>query len=706
MLSSSALRGVVHQAEGARVRFAADLDLVEGFCVGAELEVGPSRRRILASEPGGLLELDDGPTLGSGPRGGQIVFPDEAPILAARLATGTPAGESLPEVSLRLATTRGTNALLERRGARVGLFITKGFGDLLEIGTQQRPDLFALAVVKPQPLYSRVIEVTERLAADGSVLTPLDEEALVEAARQAVADGIDCAAVALLHAYRNPAHELAVAARLKAEGLTHVSISSRLAGRPKILPRAETAVVNAYLSPAIEEYLRGVQGAIGEGRLHVMTSAGGLVGARHYKPKDSLLSGPAGGVVGAASSGRASGERHLIAFDMGGTSTDVSRIGEETHYRQMTEVGGARLMAPALAIETVAAGGGSICTFDGEQVGVGPQSAGAEPGPACYGRGGPLTLTDVNLLLGRISPERFAIPLDVDAARATAAELLTQVREATDPDLELDVLLEGLLAVADERMAEAIRRISIRQGYGLDDHALVAFGGAGAQHACSLATLLGVGRVLIPADAGILSALGLGAARLERFAERSLLLPLESAANELDGVFEALERQAVGQVAAEGVTASAIEVARRHVEMRLAGQEATLAVDWDSASDLAGLSAAFEARYVERYGYTPPSGQLEIESVRLVAVASADPIPTLAPPARSTAAVPGHQRAWLAGRWDDWPAYERGSLEPGASFVGPALIWETHSSTVVEDGWHGWIDGAGAIALERSEASA
>ncbi len=549
----------------------------------------------------------------------EVAFDEEAPVLAARLVTGTPAGEPLPDLAMRLATTRGTNALLERRGASVALFVTAGFGDLLAIGNQQRDDLFALAVEPRRPLYRAVVEVDERLSSDGSVLRPLETLELEAPARRLLDRGIDCAAVALLHAYRNPAHEKAVAQLLRGLGFRHVSVSASLAPRIQILPRAETAVVNAYLSDAIESYLEGVQAAIGGGTLHVMTSSGGLVGARRYPPKDSLLSGPAGGVVGAASAGAASGEELLIAFDMGGTSTDVSRFGGRFDYSRTTNVGGARLLTPSLAIETVAAGGGSICWFDATQVRVGPESAGASPGPACYGRGGPLTLTDVNLLLGRIAAERFVVPLDVPAAEAAADELLEQVRRGSGERLERETLLIGLLEIANERMAEAIRRISTRRGYGLMDHTLVAFGGAGGQHACALASMLAMRRVLVPVDAGILSALGLRAARLERFVERSVLAPLLEAEGHLEEWFGALGREAVERVEAEGVARAEIEVGRRSVEMRVEGQEATLTVDWPAHD---GLESAFAARYRTLYGYDPPRAGLEVESLRLVARSS------------------------------------------------------------------------------------
>ncbi|MDX1999306.1 MAG: hydantoinase/oxoprolinase family protein, partial [Thermoanaerobaculia bacterium] len=350
----------------------------------------------------------------------EIRSPEPAPVLAARLLTGTPQGAALPPMELRLATTRGTNALLERRGAATAFLVTRGFRDLLTIGTQERPELFARRPVRPVPLPRLVLEVVERLAADGSVLEPLDETALVAELPRLRAAGIESVAVALLHAYRNPVHEDRVVAVLRAHGFPSVVASEALARRIKFLPRAETAVVEAYLAPIVGAFLASVAAALPAapaGRLFALTSAGGLVAATDFRAKDSLLSGPAGGVLGAQRAARASGFAAFIGFDMGGTSTDVARAaGDGLEYTFEQRVGDARLLAPALAIETVAAGGGSIVAVSNGRLQVGPASAGATPGPACYGAGGPLTLTDVNLLLGRFDPGRFGLPLDVAAA--------------------------------------------------------------------------------------------------------------------------------------------------------------------------------------------------------------------------------------------------------------------------------------------------
>ncbi len=425
VLSSGALRGrVIDCIEGRRLRvqhaWPVGDDFVRGWTLrwlgasGSPVKVAGFR--AATSE----LELDTAIEAPSAGTPFEIDSGLEAPLLAARLVTGA---RDLQDVDMRLATTRGTNALLERRGARLALFITKGFGDLLHIGDQQRPDLFALHIEKPDPLPERVVEVTGRLAADGTVVEPIALDEVRSIARDLVADGVRTAAVALLHSYRNPEHERALATALWEAGFDHVSCSSELSPLIKLLPRTETAVADAYLAPVIESYLQRVAAPLGGGGLHVMTSAGGLVRAEAAHARDLLLSGPAGGVAGVAAAARRSGFERALGLDMGGTSTDVCRFDGDFEYQFEHRVGDARLAAPALAIETVAAGGGSICEWTEIGLRVGPRSASASPGPACYGAGGPLTLTDVNLLLGRLDPERFEIPISVEAAETALAHV-------------------------------------------------------------------------------------------------------------------------------------------------------------------------------------------------------------------------------------------------------------------------------------------
>ena len=402
--------------------------------------------------------------------------------------------------------------------------------------------------------------------------------------------------------------------------------------------------------------------------------------------------------MGAALSGRRSGFTKVIAFDMGGTSTDVARWDGDFEYLFEHRVGDAHLVAPALAIESVAAGGGSICAFDGVQLKVGPESAGAWPGPACYGAGGPLTLTDVNLILGRLDPDRFEIPLD-PAAAGRALDTLRSRMEAADPGPE--AVLAGWLDIANERMAEAIRSISLRRGYDPAGHALVAFGGAGAQHACAVAELLGIASVLVPADAGLLSALGLGAAVVERFAHRQVLEPLGQARPHLDGWLEELGREAAEAVVAEGIAAEETAVRRRLLNLRFAGQEAVLAVEYESDDTVGAIEPAFAAAYQEVYGYAPEGRAIELESVRVIASSRSSDADVQPVPYGPFDAVPaGRRRCWTGGAWEDVPFFDRTRLAPGAAFTGPALIFEAHSATVVGEGWSGRVDGAGNLVLE------
>jgi 5-oxoprolinase (ATP-hydrolysing) len=704
VLSSSALRAVVAEVQSAdTLRIAEEWSAAAGVVDGLEMRVLGSDAppvRIDGYDPAsGRMRLERGI---DGIRAGasvEIRSPEEAPILAARLVTGTAFGAALPPLAMRLATTRGTNALLERRGAPTALFITRGFGDLLRIGTQQRPDLFALDVRRPAPLYAEAVEVAERRAADGGVLLPLDLADARAAAARVASTGVHSAAVALAHAFRDPAHERALAEALRGAGFEHVSLSSELAPFIGLLARAETATVDAYLGPVIGRYLEGVRSALGGGRLHVMTSAGGLVRPEDFRAKDSLLSGPAGGVVGAALAGRRSGHARVIAFDMGGTSTDVARVDGDFEYVWEHEVGGARIVAPALAIESVAAGGGSVCAFDAQGLRVGPESAGASPGPACYGAGGPLTITDCNLLLGRLDPARFAIPVHPAPAALVADALAAAVRAQTGEALDRQALLAGLIDIADERMADAIRGISLRRGYDPSEYALVAFGGAGAQHACGVASRLGIGTVVVPTDAGLLSALGIGHAPVERFAERQVLRPLDDVASTLPQLFDAMSAEAAEAVAREGVPRGEIGIRRRIANLRYVGQDSTLTVEWDADVP---LRDAFEARYAAVYGHRPAARPIEVESIRAIAstrVADPPPSPSPEPHDARPAAT---RETWISGAWTEVPVYERDALRPGARLPGPALIAERHSATYVAAGWDAQVDAPGNLVLQAN----
>jgi len=697
VLSTSALRGRVERDLGAgRLAIAPGWDDPRAPLTGLRfrpLGATAGDARVVDQDPAGRwIEL--APVLDRQVQPGapfELGSDEEAPILAARILTRTPTGAPLPPARIRLATTLGTNALLERRGAPTALFVTSGFGDLLQIGTQQRPELFRLDVARPAPLADHVVEVDERLDARGSVLRAIDLASLEPLARALVARGTRSAAVALLHAYRNPTHEDALATALLRWGFEHVSCSARVAPRIKILPRAETAVIDACLAPVVGRFLDRAAAHVPVGNLLVLTSAGGLGAARDTRPKDTLLSGPAGGVVGAAVAARRAGIARGIAFDMGGTSTDVARFEDECEVRREHRVGDAQISAPALAIESVAAGGGSICRFDGERILVGPESAGAHPGPACYGAGGPLTITDVNLLLGRLDPERFGIPTDPRAAQLRLGELQDAIAGCCGERPEARVLLEGILAIADETVAGAIRRISVRRGYDPAEHALIAFGGAGGQHACGVADRLGIRRILLPPDAGLLSAIGLGHAVLERFAEQQILEPLERVESGLGLRLEPLEREALAALLAAGVPADQADVRRRTLFLRLVGQETSLEVAWDAGLD---TRAAFVERYLATYGHAPGPRPIELEAVRVVAASRAAAIDRLPAPAVRTR-VRGPRRI------GDLSAFDREALQPGATLVGPALVLERHATTLVAAGWTAVVLADGAIEITR-----
>lgn len=630
----------------------------------------------------------------------EILFGEEAPVVAARLATETPYKSRLPAVEMRLATTKATNALLERKGSRVTFFVTQGFQDLLRIGNQQRPDLFALRIRKPAPLHDVVVEVEERLDSQGNVLVPIQLARLQRKIRGLKAEGIHSAAIAFLHAWRNPVHEIALRDCLRRVGFVHVSASHELSAMIQILPRAETAVINAYLAPMMERYLQTVSRSLEQSRLHLMTSAGGLVSDSAFRPKDALLSGPAGGVVGAAAAGREAGLDRVIAFDMGGTSTDVSRYDGQLDYQFEHRVGAARLRAPALRIETVAAGGGSLCGHNSQGLFVGPESAGSSPGPACYGAGGPLTLTDVNLLLGRMDPDYFGIPVDVSASQSAFFEVLGQIQSASGDVPEPENLLAGYLEIANERMADAIREISLREGYDPARYALVAFGGAGGQHACRVAERLGIESVLFPQNAGLLSAHGLRRARLEQFAEVQVLRPLAELKNELPRQIAELEAEASRKLAAFGLPKSDVAITRRILQLRLLGQETAEEIEFRAGRSLA---KAFEERYRSIFGYYPENKPIEVVSICVSAGTRESAIHHRELPAERRQPPTPHKRLKSFGQSIEprIPGFLRHQIRPQDRIVGPAIVQDEYSTVFIEAGWEAVVHPNETLVLRR-----
>ncbi len=603
---------------------------------------------------GGVIELETG---------------EEAPVVAARLLTGTPCGEPLPAGDLRVATTRGTNALLERKGARVGLFVSAGLEDLPLIRDQRREGLFQLRQAPYQHLAERVFGVAGRIAADGSRVEEIDLDGLRASAREALADGIEVAVVALMHSWADGGDEERVAGVLRDEGFTRVVGSAGVAPLIRLLPRLETSVVEGFLTPVMRGFVERVSSALDGVEPRLMTSAGGLVPASRYHPKDSLLSGPAGGLAGAADLARRAGMPRVLSFDMGGTSTDVARIDGEFGFRHEQQIGPARVVAPALEIETVAAGGGSVCHWAAGRLRVGPESAGADPGPACYGRGGPLTLTDVNLLLGLMDPGKAGIPLDRAAAERALAALVAEMRAAGEEVGDPRILLEGLRAMAVETMAEAVRSVSVRDGVDPADYALLAFGGAGPQHACDLAGRLGIDTVLIPGDAGLLSAWGLECAVLQEHRVRQLMGPLDTLAAALEGHWL--------ELAGEACAALAVDEPRMRwlASLRLVGQDSPIDLEWDEPSVGAeGVREAFDREYRRLYGYPRPDGsRIEVVELRVVA---------------------GERR----------PA---GSAEAfgDEGEAGPLLQQDAFSTCVVPDGWRLRRGDRGSLLVERGRES-
>jgi 5-oxoprolinase (ATP-hydrolysing) len=622
---------------------------------------------------------------------------EEAPIVAIRYFLGVRLADPIPPVSVRLGTTRGTNALLTRRGARTALITTRGFGDILRIGYQNRPKLFDLAIRKPEPLFSAVVEIEERLAADGEVLRAPDPIIIGQQLSAIRSQGIESLAICLLHGFRNPAHERLVESIARELGFVEISVSSRVAPLVKIVSRGDTTTVDAYLNPVLRSYVERLKSSLGSGELRVMTSAGGLVAAEQFVGKDSILSGPAGGVVGFSHVAQAAGFPRAIGFDMGGTSTDVSRFDGRYELEYETEKAGVRVVAPMLAVQTVAAGGGSICGFDGVKLVVGPDSAGADPGPACYGRGGPLAVTDLNFYLGRIAAERFPFPLSRSAVESRLMSLAGEIQQATGKHYDLSELCEGLVRVANSNMVKAIQSISVAKGCDPREYVLVAFGGAAGQHACAVARELRIRQVLNHPDAGILSAYGIGTADIIRHRASGVYREYSaSSVKDLQQQFERLAAEARDEVLAEGIAPSQI-VVRRSLDLRYLGFDAALTVPeprdgtWDEA---------YEAAHEKLYGYRHPGRALEIVAARVEVVGqtptqmipAGDCIVRLAQPGRTA-------KAYFDGQWRETHMFDRAKLRPGDRLAGPAIVCEEIATTVIDPGWMGEVLARGELLL-------
>ncbi len=636
----------------------------------------------------------------------EISATEEAPILAARLVTNTPLRQPLPPIEMRLGSTKGTNAILEKKGSKVIFMVTRGFRDLVKIGTQQRKDIFALHILQTEPLYTEVIEVDERIGSKGEVIRPLTESEVNRVIEFAKTKKAEAIAIAFPHSYLNPEHEMLLTKRLKEAGIKYISASAFLAPTIKILPRAETAITNAYLSVIIENYLQGVLQKLPEGSLKVMTSAGGLVDAQYYQPVDSLLSGPAGGVVGAAYIARLIGlytgqAPKLLTLDMGGTSTDVSRYDQEFSYRYELQMGDTHLSVPSLAIETVAAGGGSLCYFDGHKLSVGPESAGANPGPACYGFGGPLALTDINLLMGKLKEDRFGIPIHKEAAQAAFRQLKDTLNASSKHPVSEEALLNGFISIANEKMVEAIRKLSVQKGYDPTAFSLLAFGGAGGQHACEVAQLLQMKQVIVPYDAGLLSAFGIGQAAIERMVTRQVIQPLHSVIGQLDMWIAEVSLEAKEKIRREGYSDEQISIRSRQIFLRFEGQEASLPIDYEKNVN---LHEVFREKYKQLYGHWLAHRTIELESIKVTASVEGN-LPEL-PEIHLNIYSPDpsdYSNCFLNGKWQEIPVFYWEDLQPGASIQGPALVISNNCSVTVENNWVFELDIFNNIIINYNE---
>lgn len=610
----------------------------------------------------------------------EITTGEEAPILAARLLTQTPLDQPLPPIAMRLGTTKGTNALLERKGAKTLLVVTKGFQDLLYIGNQQRPSLFQLNIPEPKLLYSEVFEVDERLDADGNVINSLQLSDFNSGKRPTDYKSV---ALSLLHSYQNPEHERQIADWFAAQGAQYISTSSELFPFSHYLRRTQTAVVNAYLDPILDQYLANIRQALNGGSLQVMTSTGSLSEVSGFRAKDSLLSGPAGGMVAATNFAQKLGFPKAITFDMGGTSTDTALIDGRPELKYITEIDGIEFHNPTLAIETVAAGGGSVCWFDGFSLQVGPESAGASPGPACYGAGGPLTVTDINLLLGKLETSKFSIPINAEAAVARLEELRTGIQSQTGNLLSHHEILIGLERIANEKMADAIRKISVEKGIDPNAFALVTFGGAGGLHACQLAELLDMDTVLLPYDGGLFSAAGIGEALISTIVSKQILLPWAEAAKSIGEWQDILEKQAAGVLRNQGV--EAFETVFYYVYLRFAGQENTVEIPWSGDTTL----AAFEETYRAQFGYFPANAVVELESVKLKAQERGPRIESLLVIKNGQKAPhSSYSKPFLSDlKLPEAAVFEWDNLRPGDELAGPSILLNNTSTTYLPKGW-------------------
>jgi 5-oxoprolinase (ATP-hydrolysing) len=633
-------------------------------------------------------------------------YPDAA-VAGIRRLLGVPDGDPIPVERIdvvKMGTTVATNALLERKGEPTVLVSTTGFRDALRIAYQNRPRIFDRHIVLPELLYSHVIEADERVGADGTVVTALDTETLATELRDAHGDGYRSVAIVFMHGYRYPRHETLAAEAAKRAGFTQISVSHEVSPLMKLVSRGDTTVVDAYLSPILRRYVDRVAADLRGVQLMFMQSSGGLTEAHHFRGKDAILSGPAGGVVGMARTCGAAGFDRVIGFDMGGTSTDVSHYAGEFEREFETNVAGVRMRAPMMSIHTVAAGGGSILHFDGSRYRVGPDSAGANPGPASYRRGGPLAVTDANVMLGRIQPAHFPSvfgpagdqPLDADGVRDRFAALAGEIAAATGDERSPEQVAAGFLEIAVANMANAIKKVSVQRGYDVTRYVLATFGGAGGQHACAVADALGMTRVLIHPFAGVLSAYGMGLADVTAMRETAVELPLsDEHLPALLGVAARLEADARDEV--KGATRCV-----RRAHLRYDGTDTALPVELGTPADMV---AEFEAAYQRRFSFLMRDKQIVVEAVSVEAAAGAPGETRVGTAHRDGDLRPAARvELFVADAWTTVDLYRREGMRPGDAADGPAVIAEANATTVVEPGWQATVNDLDHLLLTRVRA--
>ncbi len=644
---------------------------------------------------------------------------DDAVIHGIRSLMGVQLKELIPAEQIevvKMGTTVATNALLERRGEPTILVVTRGFRDQLRIAYQARPKLFVRQIVLPEMLYESVIEVDERVGAHGDVVLELDQGQARRDLQRVFDQGIRSVAVCLLHGYRYTQHEAQLKRIAEAIGFSQISVSHEVSPLMKFVSRGDTTVVDAYLSPILRRYVAQVQSQLGNVRLQFMQSSGGLTDANFLQGKDAILSGPAGGIVGAAAVTRQAGFDKMIGFDMGGTSTDVTHFAGEYERAFETEVAGVRMRAPMMRIYTVAAGGGSICGFDGSKFRVGPESAGANPGPAAYRRGGPITVTDCNIVVGKLRPDLFPAvfgesadqPLDVDAARRAFEGLAESIEKVTGNNMSIEAIASGFLRIAVENMANAIKHVSVQRGYDVTEYTLTCFGGAGGQHACLVADALGMQRAYIHPLAGVLSAYGMGLADVRAIRQQAVEKPLtEALLQTLSEIFQPLCSVARVEIEKQGVTQDRIRIVQT-LALKYDGTDTTIDIPFDRDARLPSLTQAFQQRYRQHYGFLMPGRKLILESIAAEAIGethiaehkgvqySARP---LGLQARSMVKI------FSDGEWRDASVYFREELRPGDVITGPAIIKESNATTIVERDWRATVTPQDHLLLERAVAA-